>query len=136
MAGVYRRNFRPSRECPEPCVNVGVFVLCAPSEDEAEDLALTRDVWRLGLERGEPGPLPSVAEARAYVFSDEELALIRQRRKHAICGTPERVRETLQALAQQHEADELVVISNCHDFAVRKRSYALLAQAFRVVPGR
>lgn len=130
LAGLYRRNFKPSRECPEPCVNVGVFVLCAPSENEAEDLALTRDVWRLGLERGEPGPLPSVEEAKAYVFSDEEVALIKQRRKHAICGTPEAVHEKLQALAQLHQADELVVISNCHDFAVRKRSYSLLAQAF------
>ncbi|MES3008319.1 MAG: LLM class flavin-dependent oxidoreductase [Pseudomonadota bacterium] len=136
LASLYRRHFQPSPECLQPCVNVGVFVLCAPSDEEAAELALTRDVWRLGLERGEPGPIPSVDEAKAYVFDAEERALVQQRRRHAICGTPLQIREKLLALAEQHEADELVVISNCHDFAVRKQSYTLLAQAFDLVPGR
>lgn len=130
LAAIYRDNFQPSEENPAPCVNVGVFVLCAPTSEEAEDLALTRDIWRLGLERGEPGPIPSVEEARAYALSDGERELIQYRRQHAICGTPEQVRVRLQALAESHGSDELVVISNCHDFAARKRSYALLAAAF------
>ncbi len=136
LAALYRKHFQPSPECSEPFVNVGVFVLCAPTEAEAENLALTRDVWRLGLERGEPGPIPSVEEARAYNFDQQERALVSQRRRHALCGTPDRLCERLQVLAQQHAADELVIISNCHEFASRKLSYALLAQAFELAPGK
>lgn len=77
-------------------------------------------------------PIRSGGTAAQALAESIELARIKQRRQHAICGTPERVRERLQALVQQHEADELVVISNCHDFAVRKRFYSLLAQAFNL----
>lgn len=130
LVNLYREHFQPSAETPEPCVNIGVFVLCAETEEAAQDLGLTRDIWRLGLERGEPGPIPSVAEARAYPLTVGETELVQRRRQHAICGTPEQVRDILSALASKHAADELVVISNCHDFAARKRSYALLAQTF------
>lgn len=134
LANIYRDNFQPSAETPEPCVNIGVFVLCAETEEAAQDLGLTRDIWRLGLERGEPGPIPSVEEAKAYPLTSGEAELIQRRRKHAICGTPEQVKEILSALALQHSADEFVVISNCHDFSVRKQSYTLLAQAFGLQP--
>lgn len=134
LAQIYREHFVPSELLAEPQINVGVFVLCAPTREEAEDLALTRDVWRLGLERGEPGPMPSVAEARAYPLTDSERELIQQRRRHAICGTPAEVGELLRALAARHGSRELVVISNCHDFSVRRRSYALLAQEFGLQP--
>ncbi|MCB1665287.1 MAG: LLM class flavin-dependent oxidoreductase [Pseudomonadales bacterium] len=130
LAQLYREHFVPSELLAEPQINVGVFVLCAPTTGEAEDLALTRDIWRLGLERGEPGPIPSVDEAKAYPLTEPERELIQQRRRHAICGTPTQVGETLRALAARHGTQELVVISNCHDFAVRRRSYALLAQEF------
>lgn len=130
LAQIYRDNFKASAELEKPHVNVGVFVLCAETEEEADALALTRDVWRLGLEKGTPGPIPSVNEAYAYPFTAQERALIEQRRKHAICGTPAVVAEKLRVLATKHQADELVIISNCYDFEVRKKSYKLLAKEF------
>ncbi len=132
LARVYRENFQPTEALPAPHVNVGVFVLCADNEEEAEALALTRDIWRLGLEKGNPGPIPSIAEAREYPLSAQERALIAQRRQHAICGTAAKVGAQLREIAQRHQADELVVISNCHDFAQRKNSYALLAKEFNL----
>jgi len=130
LATRYRECFQRGNGLSKPHVNVGVFVLCAETEEEAEALALTRDVWRLGLEKGMPGPIPSVNEAYAYPFTAQERALIAQRRQHAICGTPEQVAEQLRGLAVKHQADELVVISNCFDFEVRKNSYRLLAKEF------
>ena len=130
LAELYRSRFVPSPSLARPEINVGVFVLCADTQEQADDLALTRDVWRLGLERGNPGPIPSVQEAKDYPLSASEAELLSARRRHAICGTPEHVADILAQLAQKHGADEFVVISNCHDFAVRKRSYTLLAQVF------
>lgn len=130
LAQQYREGFTASALQDKAQVNVGVFVLCAETEEEAEALALTRDIWRLGLEKGVPGPIPSVNEAHAYPLTAQERALIAQRRRHAICGTPAQVGEQLRAVAAKHQADELVIISNCHDFAVRKSSYRLLAREF------
>jgi alkanesulfonate monooxygenase SsuD/methylene tetrahydromethanopterin reductase-like flavin-dependent oxidoreductase (luciferase family) len=45
-------------------------------------------------------------------------------------GNPEQVRERLEALAADYEADELIVVTITHDPKARRRSYELLAKAF------
>ncbi len=125
---IYRDSFRPSVSLAEPRVNLGVFVLCADSDQEAEQLATCRDVWRLRVERGEFGPFPSVAEAQAYVMTDAERDRIASRREHQILGTRVPVMKRLRSLAQACGAEELVVVSITHDFAKRVRCYELLAQ--------
>ncbi|MEQ8483636.1 MAG: LLM class flavin-dependent oxidoreductase [Pseudomonadales bacterium] len=127
---VYRDNFRPTPEQPAPHVMLGVFVLCADTDAEAEDLAACRDLWRLRVERGEFGPFPSVAEATAHPYSDAERARIAERRKHQILGTRHPVAKQLRALAETVGADELSVVSITHEFERRVRCYELLAEAF------
>jgi len=59
-----------------------------------------------------------------------ERQIIAQGRERTIAGTPEQVRARLMALAEGYGVDELVVVTITYDFAARKRSYALLAEAF------
>jgi luciferase family oxidoreductase group 1 len=124
----YRAMFRPSDVQPEARVSLGVFVLCADSDAEAESLARCRDVWRLRVERGEFLPFPSIAEAQDYPISHAERERINTRRAHQILGTPERVRAQLGELATRCGAEELVIVSITHDFAQRVRCYELLAE--------
>ncbi|MEQ8858983.1 MAG: LLM class flavin-dependent oxidoreductase [Pseudomonadales bacterium] len=126
---VYRDSFRPTEFHPEPQINLGVFVLCADSTEEAEGLAACRDLWRLRVERGEFGPFPSVAEAMAHPFSAAERARIDGRRQHQILGTREPVAARLRELAAGVGAEELSVVSITHDFRQRARCYELLADA-------
>ncbi len=130
----YREAFRPSALYKEPRGSIGVFVLCADSEAGAERLASSRDLWRLRLDRGVIGPVPSVEEALAYPYSDAERARIAFNRRRQIVGTPEQCRARLEELGAQFGVDEFVVVSICHDFAARKRSYQLLAEAFAIAP--
>lgn len=113
-------------------VNLGVFVICAESTERAEQLALCRDLWRLRFEQGDPGPCPSIAEAEAFEFTDEQRARLSVRNKHTIAGTPDVVRAKLEALAEAHQVDEFVVVTICHEFEDRARSYQLLAEAFQL----
>jgi luciferase family oxidoreductase group 1 len=126
----YRRDFQPSPRLGEPLGSIGVFVLCAETEEEARMLASSRDLWRLRRERGIFGPIPSVEEALAYSYSERELAWLAYHRRRQIVGTPEQVREELVALAAEYGVEEVVALSICHDFAKRVRSYELLAEAF------
>jgi len=126
---LYRQRFISTPEVPEPTVSVGVFVLCADTEAEADELAACRDLWRLKVERGLFEPFPSVAEARDYDYSDSDRARIAERREHQILGTPDWVAEQLAELATRVRADELVVISITHEFERRARCYELLAKA-------
>jgi len=126
----YRRQFRPSERLAAPLGNIGVFVICADTEAEAQYLAKSRDLWRVRRDRGILAPVPTPEEALAYPYSEAELRRLAQYRQREIVGAPEQVRERLMALAQSYRVDELVVLTICHDFAARERSYTLLAEAF------
>ena len=47
-------------------------------------------------------------------------------------GTPQTVTERLQALQQQFNADELIVLTVAGSYQARLRSYELLAEAFEL----
>jgi luciferase family oxidoreductase group 1 len=126
----YRRFFRPSPWLAAPQDSIGVFVLCAESEEEAERLALSRDLWRLRFERGELGPVPPIEEAATYPYSREERLRLAFHRRRQVVGAPEQVREKLLALGARYGVSEFVVVSICYDFAARLRSYELLADVF------
>ena len=115
----YRDHFRPSRWRQEPEGSIGVFVLCAETEEEANRLALSRDLSRLRLEQGRLGPVPSIEEALAHDYTPQERARIAYNRRRQVVGTPAQVKEQLLALGQLYGVDEFVVVSICYDFAAR-----------------
>jgi luciferase family oxidoreductase group 1 len=128
----YRRYFKPSPRLASPAGSIGVFVLCADTEAEAQRLAASRDLWRLRLDQGLLGAVPPVEEALAYPYSREESLRVAFNRRRQVVGAPEQVRERLLDLARAYGVEELVVVSICYDFAARQRSYELLAEAFEL----
>lgn len=125
----YRDAFQPSAAFPEPHAILGVSVICAPTDEEAEHLAATVDLMWLRLRKGEFLPLPSPEEALAYEYTAMERNAILENRDRHIIGNPESVREQLDALRADARPDEIMIVSNIHDPAKRLRSYELVAQA-------
>jgi len=130
VARAYREAFRPSARLAAPRVGVGVSVICADSGAEARRLAQSAGLWRLRLERGDPGPVPSVAEAEAHPYTEGERARLAKAGSRQVVGDPEQVRARLLALASDYAADELTLLTLVHDPAARARSYELVAEAF------
>jgi luciferase family oxidoreductase group 1 len=126
----YRGRFRPSPWLAEPRGSVGVFALCADSEDEARRLALSRELFVVQLYTGRHGPYPSPEEAERYPYTLRERMILDDARRRTIAGTPDRVRAQLVDLAAEYEVDELVIVTITHDPKARRRSYELLAEAF------
>lgn len=127
---LYRRNYRPSQRYPEPRTTICVWALAADSEAEARHLATTRELWRIGFEKGIRKPLAAPEEAAAYPYSDAERAKLEALRRKAFVGTPQQVAERLADLARRLALDEIVIVTWTHDPAPRVRSYELLAAAF------
>lgn len=123
----YRKNFRPSDLLSEPKASIGVFVICAETEEEARRIASSRDLWRLRFEKGELGPYPPPEDAMNYPYSPEERHLIERRQVPSVIGNPEQVRDGLLAFAKEYDVDEIVVLTICYDFEARLRSYELVA---------
>jgi luciferase family oxidoreductase group 1 len=130
----YRERFKPSAACPRPLVSLGVAALAAESDEDAERLSWSRNLWVVRLLTGRPIPFPAPDEARDYPYTDQELALLRSVQRRSIVGTAEQVRAGLLALADAHGAEELVVVTITYDYASRLRSYELLAEAFALTP--
>ena len=130
---IYRHRYEPSELFPEAVGNLGVFVLCADTAEEAEGLARCRDLWRLLRDKGEIERFPTVQEALSYPFTKADMARIEERREHQILGTPNKVKAQLQALAERCGVQELVVLSITPDVESRLRCYELLAKAFGLI---
>jgi len=129
----YRQLFQPSAYLAEPRVMVTVAAIVAPTDEEANDLALPTLLARLRRARGLPSNLPSLAEAQAYPWTEREKAEAFATR-NLIAGTPETVRARIDAIVETYAADEIMVVTIAPDYATRRRSYELLAGAFAAVP--
>jgi luciferase family oxidoreductase group 1 len=126
----YQAAFRPSAMLAAPRGSVAAFVVCAETETEARRLAQSRDLFIVRLYTGRAGPYPSVEEAEAYPYTEQERAIAAHARQRSIAGDPEQVRARLLAMAADYGVDEVVIVSITHDPKARLRSYELLADAF------
>jgi len=127
---LYRRLYQPSERHPEPQPTICVWALAADSEAEARHQALSRERWRLDRQRGVLGPLQAPDEIAARGYTAEEWPAVDALRSKALVGTAEQVAAGMRHLAASLGLQELVVNTWAHEPAVRRRSYALLAEAF------
>jgi luciferase family oxidoreductase group 1 len=126
----YRANFRPSAEFAEPHAILGVSVITAPTEEEAEYLASSADLTWLRLIRGELAPIPSPDEAARYPYTTEERAVVRTNRSKHFIGTPAQVVEELDRAVATTSASELMITAMIHGHHERMRVYELLWEAW------
>src|SRR3954454_1887844 len=95
--GIYRDNFRPSAAHPLPWAGICVWAMTAATQDEAAWLFRSREMWRLGRDRGVFTALPSPEEAAARSYSEAEMVRIERLRARALYGTPDVVAARLRA---------------------------------------
>lgn len=126
----YFSQFQPSAGLSEPKANVCIFAVCAETQEEAEELALSQDMWLLAVGKGEDTRMISSAEAKSIQLTQEEKEIVAQNRKRMVVGTPSKIKEELQLLSEIYQTDEFMIITNIYDFQSKLNSYRLLAEAF------
>lgn len=126
----FKKRYQPSPREPEPQALVCVFVVCAESQAQAERLAQSVDLRRLNMDYGVNAPVPTLAEAERYPYTEADRQRIAHHRRRVVLGTPEAVKARLLEIQAEFAADELMVITITGDYATRLRSYELVADAF------
>ncbi|KGM56460.1 alkane 1-monooxygenase [Lysobacter arseniciresistens ZS79] len=132
---VYRSRFKPSAQLDRPYVLAGINVIAAPTDEEARFLATSQQMSFADMFRGQRNlTQPPIDDIERY-WSPAEKAQASQMLACSVVGGPGTVRAGLQAFAERTGADELMVVSDVFDFALRRRSFALIAEAAAGTPG-
>lgn len=125
----YRK--RMEQNHPEKTANVivTVTVICAETTEQAENLAMSSLAWNVWRAKGEGKEgVPAVREAMSYEFSNEEKAMIKQSKEKMIIGNPKEVKQQLEQLQKQYQADEFMIVTIVHEHEEKVRSYELIAK--------
>ncbi len=134
IAHRYQSEFQAVRDLQAPYTAVGVWVLCAPSDEEAQFLATSTRMAFTKLRQGELIPVPSPETASEWLQHEGRIHAPSGRGgRRTVVGTPETVRAGLEEVAAEYRADEIIVVTITHDHAARVRSYELLADAMGLV---
>ena len=132
VTDLYRKLFEPSNFLSEPLVNVGLQVTCAPTEEEAKFVGSSRNlnkiISRLGLST--QGVIPP-EEATDWPLDNHAKNYMEQSTQSNIEGDPDQVKEGILLAAERYQTGDVGIVTNCYDFAHRKRSYTLVSKAFR-----
>jgi luciferase family oxidoreductase group 1 len=117
------RSYRERADAPH--VAVGVWAICADTDEEAERLASSIAMSMAMLRRSRPIPVPPVEKALRYLAQHPAPGGRRR-----IVGAPETVRAGIEEVAAAYGADEVIVVTITYDHGARRRSYELIAEAF------
>jgi luciferase family oxidoreductase group 1 len=130
IARVYRERFVAERSLKAPRTAVAAWVLCAPSDEEAHELAASSRMTLALLRRGQLIPVPPVSKALEFLSAEGRPSSGPLPGRRGIIGSPAVVRAGVEELAGEYGADEVIVVTITHDHGARRRSYELLAEAF------
>jgi luciferase family oxidoreductase group 1 len=126
----YRSQFQPSEVLKEPYLCLGVPLIAAPTDEEAEFIATTSKQRILALMRGqslELRPPIAMSELEAQ-WSPAEKAAVEAFLQIAVIGSPETVKAKLDLLLAETDADELMFVSDSYEHAHRLRTFDIVSQ--------
>lgn len=126
---LYRSLFRPSPQLDKPHAMVGINVIAAHDDAEAELLATSSQQSFLNLRSGRAGLLPRPDPGLPARLSEAEKAMLSQVLEFSAIGSPATVGAKMAQLIARTSADEVILAANIHDPALRLRSFSIAAEA-------
>jgi luciferase family oxidoreductase group 1 len=128
---IYRRYFEPSLYARRPFVMVGLPVIAAESDEEAQYLSTTSSQRFLKLIRGEPFLLEPPVRSMDGLWSAPERELVASRFRLAVVGGPATVRSKLEDFIDRTQADEIMIQCEPYDHQARLRSFEIAAEIMK-----
>jgi alkanesulfonate monooxygenase SsuD/methylene tetrahydromethanopterin reductase-like flavin-dependent oxidoreductase (luciferase family) len=105
-----------------------VNIIAAETDREARRLATTQQMSFADIFRGARGlSHPPIDDIETY-WSSMEKAQAMQMLACSIVGSPNTVRAGINALVEETNADELIIVSDVYEHSKRLRSFELISQ--------
>lgn len=113
-------------------VIIAVHVICAETSEEAHRLAKSTLAWsQLQAKASSDLRVPSVQEVENFEWTEEDVAKMERRKAKMIIGNPEEVMEKLHQLADEYNANEMMIVTITHEPETKFTSYELIANAMQ-----
>lgn len=126
---IYRDNFQPSDYLPEPYVMACVNVIASETDEEANLLSTSSDMFYLNVVRGTKNLLQPPIETMDGVWNFYEENMARRMSQYTFKGSKETIREQLEKFIGRLQIDELMAVSYIYDQEKRQQSYTVLKEA-------
>ncbi|WP_300390170.1 LLM class flavin-dependent oxidoreductase [Henriciella sp.] len=125
---IYRQTFQPSEQLKEPYVMLGFNMIAADTDAEADRLASSLRRTFVNMRRGMPTRLAPPDPSFDAEIQPHEHAVLEQILSCSAIGSPETVKQQVQAFIDDTGADELILSSHIFDEAVRDHSLEIAAE--------
>lgn len=125
---LYHHHFQPSDVLDKPYAMVGVNIIAADTDEEAQRLATSMQQQFLNLMRNTPTQLLPPVESMDEIWSEQEKTVLMQQLRTSIIGSPQTVKEKLQRFLNLTQAEEMMVNTQIFDHQARLRSFEIVAE--------
>lgn len=126
---LYYHLFQPSDVLEKPYAMVALNVIVAETNEEAEYLSTSLKLQFVQMMRNTPSKLQPPVKNFNEITSEYERAVLEKQLSLSVIGSPTTVREKLNMIIEQTDADEIIVTTQIFDHEARLKSYELLAEA-------
>ncbi len=130
LARHYQQTFTASDRLENPRTAVAAWAICAETDEEAERLSYSFRMMMTLLFRGRTIQVPTVERAEHFLREEGLTPAQAPANRRIITGSPDSVRASVEALARDYQAEEVLLVNILHSHEARRRSYELIARAF------
>src|SRR6267143_202738 len=130
-AELYRQHFRPSEVLHKPYMMVAVQVIAAETDEAARRLFTTPQQRFLRLIRNQPVELLPPVDSMEPLWQGWERATVENKLSAAVVGSDATVQVGLEKLVADTGADEVIAVTDTHEYAARLQSYEQVANLAR-----
>ncbi len=124
---VYRRYFKPSAVLDKPYVMLGIPLVAADTDAEAEFLATTTYQRILALIRGQNMLMRPPVESMDGLWRPHEEQTVNEFLSMGMVGSAETIKQKMDVLLQHTQADELIFTCDLYEHSDRLCSFDILA---------
>ncbi|MGI9071525.1 MAG: hypothetical protein ACR2JB_09490 [Bryobacteraceae bacterium] len=127
---LYRQTFNRNGFGSEPYAMVGLPIIVAPTDAEAQRLLTTPQQRFLALTRNQSVELKPPVDSMEGLWTPWEKQAVDARLRQAVVGGPETVARKLREFVKLTGVQEILAVTDTYEQSDRLRSYSLLAEVF------
>ena len=128
---IYRREFKPSNVLQKPYTIVGVNIIIAETDEEAQRLSTSLIRMIVGIFTGKRDYVQPAMDMTNELKQVMQNPQVHQMLKYSFIGSKATVKAQVKEFMAQTKADELIAVTNIYDIKDRILSYKLFAEIMK-----